>query len=303
MSIVDDKLKLIDDSSARFTRGLGRTNSAFYNNIISALSEILGGDKSSQLPINKRFIGNIETMVVKSLRSTNYKAKADAFLKDFDAVNEINKLMHKEVNNININKIINENRRQKVLLSNFTNDLKGIFGKSKRSELLVRLIAPISELIRKNALFGVTLKDATKDLRKKIIDGNLGLERWAGQIARDSMRKYDGSLQNEIRKKHKMEYFNYVGTISEGTRPLCFSMLSKNRPYWTIPQLKAELDEHIPNGVPSEVKVTYAPLGKKKTLKKGSGLIPGTTVDNFPELTGGYNCDDSYVPRKRPPRS
>lgn len=299
MAIIDDKVKLIEGSIADFIKRMMRMNTLFANNLIEELSVLISG---IDLPTNQRFLGNIESLVFKALRTSGYGLVADNFIKDFKAVDSINRLLHKEVNDININSIINENQKLSAFLNSFKIDLKGIQSKSQRSLLLAELITPIAEIIRKDALVGVSLKDATKNIRKKIVEGNLGLDRWAGQIARDGMRQYDGRLQNEIRKTHNMEYFNYVGTIVEGTRPFCFDMLTQDRDYWDIPSLQKMLDEYIPNGVPSDVSITYYPLGKKKIRKKGSGMIPGTTVDNFPTVTGGYNCDDTYLPRKRKPR-
>ena len=51
------------------------------------------------------------------------------------------------------------------------------------------------------------------------------------------------------------------------------------------------MDEYCPNGQPSKKKIEYETVnGVIRTLQKGSGMIDGTIVSNFPVHRGGYRC-------------
>jgi hypothetical protein len=111
-------------------------------------------------------------------------------------------------------------------------------------------------------------------------------------VAKDAIMQYDGLIQEELRQKFKPTSGRYIGSLIEDSRPFCDHMKDKfaNRPV-SITQLQTALDEFCPNGQPSQSKITFETVnGETKSQAKGSGMIQGTNIQNFPSLRGGYNC-------------
>lgn len=97
------------------------------------------------------------------------------------------------------------------------------------------------------------------------------LRQYATQIARDTMYKYQGTINERIAGEYGLTHFIYVGGIIEDTRPLCRHLVGLRR--------KISLDE-----MPKLIR-TYP-----------EGLYPDTARDNFIAVCGGYSCRHSANP-------
>lgn len=302
MALVDQKVDLIESATGTFMDAMNELDPQFASRIISTLTGVITQDADGLIEITPALLSSLEEIVLTSLQGTGYGSRADQFLEKFPDVDALNVRIHETVNRININSIINENARRNAVLNQFRIDLKGVANQAQRSSVLTDLITPISEMIRQDVLLGVTFKDAADKIRQRIVEGDLGLERWASQIARDGLRQYDGFIQNEIRKEFDMKYFRYIGSIVQNTRPVCNHILKDQEGSYTFVELDGILDEYCPEGVPSREKETYTTVDPNKTMtrQKGSGMIPGTSVENFTIRKGGYNCGHSVLPTTRP---
>ena len=115
------------------------------------------------------------------------------------------------------------------------------------------------------------------------------------------MNQSDGITQNEVRKQYKMKYINYVGGIKTTTRPLCYHLVGKG-PVWEWSQLEKELNKFVVNGVPLTSTVSGSKTANGKQQERGSGIIPGTSIDNFLVYRGGYRCGHEAIPARKPPK-
>ena len=97
-----------------------------------------------------------------------------------------------------------------------------------------------------------------------------------GQVARDALSQYDGTIQTVVRNRYDLQNIRYVGSIVKGSRGQCKK--------WTemglIPfeQLQAEIDW------------VEARLGSTYKGHRIGGWIAGTTVDTFLMFRGGWRC-------------
>jgi hypothetical protein len=156
------------------------------------------------------------------------------------------------------------------------------------------LIKPIEDVLRLDALRGLTVEQAATELRNLIRpeDGKGITQARIEQVAQDALMQYDGIIQEEVAKVFNPTKGRYFGSVIETSRPFCDHMKDKfaNR-IIEVSELKVVLNEYIPNGEPSEDKITYETVnGVISTKKKGSGMIKGTTAENFYIYRGGYRC-------------
>lgn len=99
------------------------------------------------------------------------------------------------------------------------------------------------------------------------------LQAYATQIARDTIYTYNGTIQDVIKERFNLKRFVYVGGLVKDSRAFCQHLVGLNR--------KIEITE-IPQLV----------------IKYPKGLKPDTTMKNFYEVRGGFNCNHIAMPVK-----
>lgn len=305
MGLLEDKNRLIDDADALFLDGLKGVDEQLAREIIKIYAKFV---VDGQLVLNADDIASLEQDIIAAISKTKYSNVLSKFLPNIDAIQDMNKLIQKEVNDIDINAVINENARIYNHKSALESRLKGTpstvvkivdDGVARfvpvRNASLNELVDPIADVIRTDIITGISFKSATESILNAIQKKDLGLEQWAGQIAQDALKQSDGIINEEIKREFNMKYSRYVGTIKDTTRPICYHLLTeKGDPVYSDDEIQDVLAEYIPNGIPSSSVTTKTPDGKPE--KKGNGMIPGTTVENFSVRRGGYNCRHDFIP-------
>lgn len=306
---LDDKDELIAAADLAFADGLKGVDEQLAKEIIKIYASfVIGGE----LVLDAQALAQLEDALIAAIAKTDYKLVIDAYIPNYDAVNDLNKLLHKQVNGIDINKIINENTRIANHLSIVESRLKGtpstvikvvdMVGTQEviksvpiRNSSLDELIQPIANVIRRDVIMGTSFESATESILEAISKKELGLEQWAGQIAQDGLKQADGIVNQQVKEEFKMKYSRYVGTIKQTTRPICYHLLTKKEdPVYTDAEITSVLAEYIPGGIPSD-SVT-SKTANRKPQKKGSGMIPGTDTQNFSVRRGGYRCRHDFIP-------
>lgn len=241
---------------------LEKVNNKLYTSLVRILAEFTDGEYlkySDKLAL-------LESKIRDALRMSGYTQKVEDFLKNFDKINGMVLSDYKEQGLQVQNAIIN-NDLNKFLLEKTISDLKG-------NGINEAFIHKVADNIRINTLQGITYEEAANRLQESIVE-KPELNRYVGQVAKDSLNQYDGALNDTIRKKYNLTKFKYIGSEMESTRPFCSHMKDLGSEI-TMDQLKIALDRYCPNGVPKE--------------GIGNGMILGTTTENFTQNRGGYNC-------------
>ena len=111
------------------------------------------------------------------------------------------------------------------------------------------------------------------------------------EITPDTFSFYNGAIQNTIKQKYNSTKGVYLNSLTETSRPFCIHMKETygNKDI-TIEQLQKSLDEYCPNGIPSDKLIEI----DGKILRKGTGMIEGTTVQNFAIYRGGHGCNHNW---------
>lgn len=210
---------------------------------------------------------SIITKQVNAIINKKYKPSISEYLNTYKTIDETTSGLHKSYNEIVIEKSLLSSARRAVY------DQAEYF---LVDGLAAGYIQPAKYLLMQAATNGITIKQARSLLdnwnKGELVTGRLAsgkqtprLQAYAGQIARDSIFQYNGTIQDKIGQQYGLKKFIYVGGLVKDSRPLCKHLVGLRR--------KIELKE-IP----------------KLIEKYPQGVIPGTTEENFPIRRAGYNC-------------
>lgn len=311
MAIEDERLRLIEGGTDEFLAALEGIDKELAREIIKIYAKFVVG---KELVLNAEELAQLDAAIVAAVRNTNYSDLLDVYLPNFDKLQELNKRLHRELNDLDPSDVLAENDK----IINHTNVVKSrlqgtpstiirvtdvVDGEKVvrqtpiRNASLDELVDPIADMIRQDVIIGTTFEAATETILEAIENKHLGLTKWAGQIARDALNQSDGIQQQAIKEEFGLKYVSYQGTIKDTTRPFCYHLLSGGENVFTEDQIAKALDSYCPEGVPSKSETTKTPSGKSK--EKGSGMIPGTVLENFTVYRGGYNCRHLAVWKRR----
>ena len=308
MGLLDDKNRLILDADAAFADALSGVDNQLALNIIKIYAKFV---QDKDLVIRAEDLAQLEVFIIEAIKGTSYSEAVNVFIPNFDALKELNAALHSKVNDIETATMIEENININNFINTVTSQLKAQRATilayiaedglqktiSLTNNALEQLVNPIAEVIRQDIITGVTFESATEAMLLAIKDKKLGLEQWAGQIAKDSLSEADGVINQQIKDTYGLKFTRYTGSIKQTTRPFCYHMLT-TRPdaVYSDDEIKKALAEFIPAGVPSTTATTITANGKQQ--RKGDGMKPGTDLQNFSIRRGGWNCRHYAVPAK-----
>lgn len=305
-SISEKKAELIVSTEDIFKNGVADADDQLARAILAIYAKFV---VDGNLVLNVEQLAQVEDAIIKAIAKTDYSKAVNTYIPSFDAIEGMNKRLHKEVNDININTLINENDKivnfkntvisqlkatpsTTIQVTTVVDGIKQVNKVAVRNASLDALVNPIAEVIRKDVITGISFDAASESILNAIDKKQLGLGQWSGQISRDALSQSDGITQNEIRKEYDFEFLSYQGLIMGTTRPFCYHLKNMGD---RIPkeQVEMALNEYIPGGIPSDSTTSKTANGKPQ--KKGGGMIPGTNIDNFTIYRGGYNCHHDAV--------
>lgn len=207
-----------------------------------------------------------------SIINNLYKPSILEYLNSYKDIDDTNAYLHKSYNQLVLEKSL------------FTSARRAIYDQAEYylvDGLADAYVQPAKFLLMQAASEGLTIKQARSMLNNwnkgELVTGRLAsahptprLQAYSGQIARDTIFQYNGTIQEKIAEQFGLKRFIYVGGLVKDSRPFCKHLVSQRR--------KIDIDE-----VPELVK------------KYPEGLISGTTKENFPIRRGGYNCQHTVM--------
>jgi hypothetical protein len=157
------------------------------------------------------------------------------------------------------------------------------------SEFNAKVVGALTDNIREGSFLNKTYSDQKALLRDLLVEKGL-VTNYVASVADTLLGQYRGTISQDIFDKYQPKEFAYIASTIETTRPFC-DHLKDFGGRISVEQLKKSLDEYCPNGIPSETRITYETVNDKKlTREKGSGMIDGTTFENFSVVRGGWRC-------------
>jgi len=221
---------------------------------------------------NTAIVNEIDATIKNALQGSNYPSQVKDFLRSFETIRQFNFDVQKNVNDLSekeLSDLINP-----IQQANVEQTLNGLTG----TGVSTNFIQPVREGIYKNIVAGTTISDMEVYLTNYILSNPermSGLKRYVTQVSRDSLNQFDGQVNSHIAETFGLDAFRYVGSLIDDSRPQCVRWVGKN--VLLLDDLQNELNWAYNNG---------------------SGMIPGTTPNNFAVFRGGYNCRHSAIPFK-----
>lgn len=270
----------IDDVISKFDESMVKTSNTLFDLLRSVLYDYV---EKGILQPDSLELARLEEKILNALAQSGYGNNVEDLLKAFPDLEEINEKYYQKAEKLSAKEAVKESQRINEHVKQVIDQLRG--GGAKEG-----ILKPIENLIRQQILLKRPVKEVEILLRNEIIANKL-LGRYAGQIAIDALSQFDGIINDEVRVKYDLKNFFYIGSLIETSRPICDHIRDTYKSAISINNLDKILDEFCPNGIPSEEKISYETVNKKKVkAKKGSGMYKGTNSGNFSTYRGGYGC-------------
>jgi hypothetical protein len=239
----------------------------------------ISNGKLSSTPKAEDFLASLDARIFQALAGSGYKNSVNEFMSNYDQISENVISLHSALKNGNIPpSAVNPIKRLEVskTLANLTE--QGMYKD---------FINPVRQGLYRNILFGATVEETEKLITEYVVSKPLTdskLVKYVGQVAADSLRQYDGSLNQSVKNNLGLNGIQYAGSLIRDSRAQCIKWVGMAQ--LSDEQLQEEIDFALNGG-------SYFVAGK---YKKCSGMIPGTTPSTFLINRGGYRCRHRAFP-------
>lgn len=272
-TILEQRDKQIAKNLEAFEAGFEKIENNVYASLNKELKKLsIQFGKLSDDAYSKKVLMQLDNVIKNSLEQSGYGNKVYNLIGGFDDISNSNIDVQKELN-------------KKTPSLKLINSVKQIEIQNTIDNLLVSGISrdftiPIRQVLYRHVTLGTSLLDAEKTI-KDLVLGSEGkqsnLIRYSKQVAADTMYQFDGAINQAIKEELGLNGFLYTGSIVEQSRSQCRYWVAK-RVLKADKTLAAEIRTAINGGH----------LGSYK--QKCSGMIPGTTLENFSLYRGGNKC-------------
>lgn len=259
---------IIDDGTKRFLDEIEKLESVFGRELLNEVRKLdTKGGKIANNAANKKTVAALRKKIADILSKIGYNKAVNALIANFDKLDAANQKEHGK-RKLKVDKSL-LNPVQQIAVQNTVNSLLG-------AGLDQNLMQPVIEQLNKNVVLGSDLQQVIGELEQTILTNpqRKGIfVSYATQIGRDTLGQYQGLVNQKISNEYGLNALEYVGSLVKDSRKQCERWVEKG----TI--LLSDLQDEI-----------------NWAYNNGSGMIPGTTPDNFMQNRGGYNCRHVAIP-------
>ena len=269
-------------ANEKLTKQSNFISDALVNKLLADIGLI---SKNNRLVFDTDYFSQLENRIINYTKELGYDKMVNSYLSNYDKVYD---------------NLENYYARQKILLENeaINERINEIYRKQLSDSFALENAINARDLartLREQALLGMTIKEAQANMKalssSPSNSSQTVMTYRIDQVVHDAIMQYDGLHNANIAQQYDLKDFYYFSSIIETSRPICTHIKDTFPGIITKEQLKTVLDEYCPNGQPSKKKIEYETVnGVIRTLQKGSGMIDGTIVSNFPVHRGGYRC-------------
>ncbi len=226
----------------------------------------------------KKEILKFEAKIQELFTKGNYSKAYNSIFPNLDELDTLQREM---------SAFIQPDLRDKIFKASTSNVKKGFINKiassiGSKNALGVNIIGPLKSILYENAVMGLTIQETKKRLFDIAITSPQGgiLDRYVGQVARDSLFQFTGSVDKAIGDYIGAKDANYLGNLIRDSRPQCIRWIEQFNGFIPGDKLKAEL--------------AYV-RSRPKEFPGYSKYLPKLTVESFPTIKGGHNCRHRVV--------
>lgn len=273
--LIHDLLNEIDGAISRFDNGIPDIQKQIYNRLETLLKSLETSD-SGQIRntlANLKAIGQMKSEIENIVFNPKYEANAQNFLAAFNVVSKLNNQYFSTLLEDTAPKdLLNEIKRQAVDLT---------ADQLTESGINASVIEPVRKMLQTAITTGGQFNDLMQALRNELLTNETGLgslQRYTRQITTDSINQFNGQYNQAMSSGLNYKWYAYLGTHLTTTRPFCDHLQDKKYIYET----------ELPDILDGLIDGFQVPINPKTGVWAGG--IPGTNIDNFSVLRGGYNC-------------
>jgi hypothetical protein len=281
-AIITKRGEIVRKADDFLIAGLADVQNNLAKTIIDKLSrfERRGGALAAGSANNTEMLSIFERNIKSALRNTKYNDLIKGYLNNFDEMAKLGQQTAQAVAGRTVNpSTINALKKIEIeRLAIQLVDPKGIQS---------NVVDPIKRILFRSVTTGMDYESAVGEITNFVTgtQGSQGfMQRYTTQLARDSVNRYGGTINNVIKAEFELDGFVYVGSLIDTSRKICtdlvngagvFSELRKDGAY----------------------RIVDLPIIVQR-MKGNAGVNPDLTPDNFFELRGGYNCRHEAIPIK-----
>jgi len=273
IKIIDKKIKTIDTAELDLYGQLNDVEKIIFEDLKKAINKLnVDGGTIQFDEKNIDLVNQLDRVMIEAIQGSNMPSAITKYLRNFQTISDFNFDIHKNVNDLSkteLEKLVSP--IQKLSVERTLNGLTG-------SGVNTNFIEPVRQGIFQNIVAGTNRTQLEQYLSNYVL-GNPNVDglysRYVKQVSRDALNQFDGQTNARIADEFGLDAFRYVGSLIDDSRPQCRRWIGKR-----VLQ-KSELQSEI-----------------NWANNNGTGMISGTTPDNFSIYRGGYNCRHAAIPFK-----
>jgi len=277
-----EKAQIIRNADSQFSEQMKRVEDRLVKTIKQKLSqfEMANGKLSTRSKTNTELLARMQSITKRALNESKYYDYVKNYLGNFDKIADLNQKAAQIIVGQTI-QASTVNAFKKIEIDRIAKNLV------KPDGVQANIVDDIQRLLFKHVTTGISYEDASVEIVNLVqgVNGKQGLvERYSSQIARDSINRYNGTINNVLAAEFELDGFRYVGSLIETSREACNYLVEGSGPMEQFMRDGAYRISDLPEII--------------ERLKNMSGWNPETTPTNFFELRGGFNCRHEAIPIK-----
>lgn len=283
--LIEQKHRIVTTADDDLLSDIAKTQNSLFARIAALVNGLPQRSGKFVWDNNKTKISAITGVVLDAIKNSTYRNKVDQYLRQFDGIESVNKTIVGELAGV---------KTSGLSLTDEKN--AAIAGVAKRltspASIESNIVGPISDILYNHARFGLPVSDAINSLRELITEtdatGGL-LTRYVGQIGRDAINQYNGTVFQVMQREYGLNSYQYVGGLIRDSRPQCIRWINHNEGVLTKDFLDKEL---------AEASRLVLSGGKSDRFKGYSKFTMPLSFETFSIFRGGHNCIHEAIPVK-----
>ena len=287
MSDIKKILSTVDTSINGFMLKVPAVEKAMYEEILKLTKELKIDSRGRirNTIDNYKIISELRTRLERVVFTSEYKKASKKLLKSFD---DINKVTNDYFATFATSPTATTQDILKILRQESVNRTALYLGESGVN---INVISKVQEILQTNITSGGSYAQMQADM-KAFIQGdaeNLGaFNKYANTFVVDGVNTYARTYQTLLTEDLNIEWYMYVGSLLENSRPWCKRMVDKMYIH------KSELDTVLYDNV-NGVEICSAEIPCNSKTKLPAGMKKDTTPQNLLVNAGGWNCGHKFI--------
>ena len=283
--ILEDLLSLIETRIDSFNEKMPKVQRDAYNVILDLTGDLETSNGRIKATMkNVKLISKIKQQLSKVIFTKEYEEELDKIVKTYGEITKLqNQYFTAAIGKFTVPKVMAEVQQLAI---------EGVVDAMGLDAVGVNVISPVRDILVKNVTTGGSKAEFLDEVREYLLDTERGdgkLVKYTKQIVTDSLNQYSANYTQIVSDDLGLEWFKYVGSNKETTRPFCKALTDAKQT--CMPFIHRS---QLPEIVEGQICGEQVPIYDKTGLPHG--MIPGTNAVNFPINRGGYNCNHQLVP-------